>query len=57
MCPRRQDIVLLAALTRTVADLAERLDGEIADEATLAELHDLHERALAALERLHAGDG
>ncbi|HET7567069.1 MAG TPA: hypothetical protein VFJ91_03700 [Gaiellaceae bacterium] len=54
---RHQDLVLLAALTRTVAELAERIDGELADEATIAELHDLHERALTALAALQSCDG
>jgi hypothetical protein len=47
--PDRTDLIRLAAVTEIVIAVAERVDGEIADEAVLAELHELHDRALSAL--------
>jgi hypothetical protein len=46
------DLIRLVAATEIVLTLAERIDGEIADEAILAELHELHDRACHALRRL-----
>jgi hypothetical protein len=37
--------------------IAERVDGEIADEAILAELHELCDRAYSALRRLSETPG
>ena len=46
------DLLRLAATTEVLIALAERIDGKIADEAILAELHELHDRAELALRRL-----
>jgi hypothetical protein len=46
------DLIRLVAATEIVLALAERIDGEITDEAILAELHELHDRACLALRRV-----
>jgi hypothetical protein len=48
------DLLRLAAATEIVLALAERVDGDVADEATLAELHELLDRANGALQRATA---
>ncbi len=48
------DLLRLAAATEIVLAVAERIDGEIADEAILAELHELLDRANRALQRATA---
>jgi hypothetical protein len=45
----RADLIRLAAASELLLAIAERVDGDIADEAILAELHELHDRAVAAL--------
>lgn len=45
----RADLIRLVAASEVLLAIAERVDGEIADEAILAELHELHERAVSAL--------
>jgi len=50
--PDRQALIHLAAATDLLLTLAEQVDGEIADEAILAELYELRDRAYSALRRL-----
>jgi hypothetical protein len=45
------DLIRLAAAADVLLAIAERVDGEIVDEAVLAELRELRERAEAALYR------
>lgn len=52
--PAVGDLLRLAAATEVVLALAERVDGDVADEPMLAELHDLLDRANRALERATA---
>jgi len=52
--PALGDLLRLAAATEVVLALAEQVDGGIADEAILAELHELLDRANRALERATA---
>lgn len=46
------ELIRLAAATDVLLNIAERVDGEIVDEAILAELHELRDRACSALRRL-----
>jgi hypothetical protein len=46
------DLLRLIAGTEVVLSAAERMDADIVDEAVLAELHELHDRAVRALARL-----
>lgn len=48
----RQAVIRLAAATEVLLTIAEQVDGEIADEATLAELRELRDRAHSALRTL-----
>jgi hypothetical protein len=48
----RGDLVRLAAATEVLLTIAERVDGDIVDEAILAELHELRDRAHSALRRV-----
>jgi hypothetical protein len=48
----RSDLIRLAAATEVLLAVAERVNGEIADEAILAELYELRERAHDALRQL-----
>jgi len=48
------DLLRLVAAGEVVLALAEQVDGDVADEATLAELHELLDRANRALERATA---
>jgi hypothetical protein len=50
--PDRNEVIRLAAATEVLLTIAERVDGEVVDEAILAELHELHDRAKSALHRL-----
>jgi hypothetical protein len=50
--PERSDLIRLAAATEVLLAVADRLNGEIADEAILAELYELRDRAHSALARL-----
>jgi hypothetical protein len=43
-------LIRLVGATELLLTLAEQVDGEIADEAILAELHELRDRAYSALE-------
>ena len=47
--PESGDLIRLVAATEIVITIAERVDGGIADEAIIAELHELHDRACQAL--------
>jgi hypothetical protein len=46
------DLLRVIAGTEVVLSAAEKLDPDIVDEALLAELHDLHDRARRVLGRL-----
>jgi hypothetical protein len=50
--PERGDLIRLAAAADILLSIAERVDGEIVDEAFLADLYELRDRAYMALERL-----
>jgi hypothetical protein len=43
-------LIRLVGATELLLTLAEQVNGEIADEAILAELHELRERAYSALQ-------
>jgi hypothetical protein len=45
-------LIRLVGATELLLTLAEQVDGEIADEAILAELHELRDRAHSALRQL-----
>jgi hypothetical protein len=45
-------LIRLVGATELLLTLAEEVDGEIADEAILAELHELRDRAESALREL-----
>ena len=55
--PDRPDLLRLAAATEVLLSVAERVDGEIADETILAELYELRDRAYSALHRLSERSG
>ena len=50
--PDRGELIRLAAATELLLSVAERVDGEIADEVILADLYELRDRADSALQRL-----
>jgi hypothetical protein len=50
--PERGDLIRLAAAAEVLLTIAERVNGELVDEALLADLHELRDRAEAALQRL-----
>jgi hypothetical protein len=50
--PESGDLIRLLAATEIALALAERVDGDVADEAIIAELHELHDRARRALRSL-----
>jgi hypothetical protein len=50
--PNRSDLIQLAAATEILLAVAERIDGEIVDEALLADLYELRDRAHDALRHL-----
>ena len=45
-------LIRLVGATELLLTLVEQVDGEIADEAILAELHELRDRAHSALRQL-----
>jgi hypothetical protein len=47
--PERGDLIQLVAVVEVLLPIAERVDGEIVDEAILAELYELRDRAHSAL--------
>ena len=57
MPPDRGELVRLAAATELLLSVAERVDGEIADETILADLYELRERTHSALHRLSQREG
>lgn len=48
----RGELIRLTAATELLLTIAERVNGDIVDEAILAELHELRDRAYSALGRL-----
>jgi hypothetical protein len=50
--PERGDLIRLAAVVEVLLPVAERVDGEVVDEAILAELYELRDRAYSALRSL-----
>jgi hypothetical protein len=48
----RADLVRLLAATHVLLAVAERIDGDLVDEALLADLHELRDRAESALRRV-----
>lgn len=48
----RNDLARLVGAVELLLSIAERINGEIADEAILADLYELRERAYAAMLRL-----
>ena len=49
--PDRGELARLVGATELLLSVAERVDGEIVDEATIAALYELRERAYSALLR------
>jgi hypothetical protein len=49
---RQSDLIMASALARALSEVVERLDGEICEDSTLAELKHLCERAEAELEEV-----
>lgn len=49
--PERNDLIRLTALIELLIPTAERINGELVDEALMADLYELRERALSALNR------
>jgi hypothetical protein len=49
--PERGDLVRLAAASEVLLSIAEQVNGAIVDEALLADLYELRDRAYSALER------
>jgi hypothetical protein len=47
---RTSDLIMASALAKTLADVVERLDGELADGATPDDLRELAERAESELD-------
>jgi hypothetical protein len=50
--PERGDLVRLAAAAEVLLSIAERVDGELVDEAFVADLYELRDRVYTALQRL-----
>jgi hypothetical protein len=50
--PDPSELLQLAAATELLLGVAERINGDIVDEAILAELHELRDRAELALRHL-----
>jgi hypothetical protein len=50
--PERGDLIRLAAVLEVLIPVAERVDGEIVDEAILGELYELLDRVQSALRLL-----
>jgi hypothetical protein len=47
--PERGDLIRLAAIVEVLLTVAERIDGELVDEALIADLYELRDRAHSAL--------
>jgi hypothetical protein len=50
--PERDDLIRLTAIIELLLTTAERVDGELVDEALIADLYGLRERAHMTLDRL-----
>ena len=50
--PERGDLIRLTAIIEMLLTTAERVDGELVDEALIADLYELRERAHTELQRL-----
>jgi hypothetical protein len=50
--PERNDLIRLTAIIELLLTTAERINGELVDEALIADLYELRERAHSALNRL-----
>jgi hypothetical protein len=50
--PERDDLVRLTAIIELLIPTAERIDGALVDEALMADLYELRDRARSALNRL-----
>jgi hypothetical protein len=50
--PERNDLLRLTAIIELLLTTAERVDGELIDEAFIADLYELRERAHSELQRL-----
>jgi hypothetical protein len=50
--PERGDLIRLTAILELLLTTAERVDGELVDEALIADLYELRDRAHRALESL-----
>jgi hypothetical protein len=48
----RGEVMRLAAAAEVLLSIAERVDGDLVDEAFLADLYELRDRANMALDRL-----
>jgi hypothetical protein len=50
--PERNDLIRLTAIIEMLLTTVERVDGELVDEALIADLYELRDRAHSALNRL-----
>jgi hypothetical protein len=50
--PERSDLIRLSAIIQLLLTTAERVDGQLVDEALMADLYELRDRAHAELARL-----
>jgi hypothetical protein len=50
--PERNDLIRLTAIIELLLTTAERVDGQLVDEALIADLYELRDRAHAELEHL-----
>lgn len=50
--PERADLIRLTAIIELLLPAAERVDGDLVDEALIADLYELRDRAHAALQSL-----
>jgi hypothetical protein len=49
--PERNDLIRLTAIIEMLLTTVERVDGELVDEALIADLYELRDRAHSALNR------
>jgi hypothetical protein len=50
--PERNDLIRLTAIIELLVSTAEHVDGELVDEALIADLYELRDRAHAELQHL-----
>jgi hypothetical protein len=50
--PERSDLIRLTAIIELLVTTAERVDGELVDEALIADLYELRDRAHMTLQHL-----